>query len=103
MSRTTNILGAFLIGAAAGGAIALLTAPNSGKETRHKLRELTTGGYLKVLDSAERRLSSAAARARMASDRTRELRDNARQAIEAARQAVAESKSAYRREMRKRA
>lgn len=34
-----NIVLAFLAGAAIGGAIALLTAPRSGKETRAKLRD----------------------------------------------------------------
>lgn len=34
-----NIVLAFLAGAAIGGAIALLTAPRSGKETRAKIRD----------------------------------------------------------------
>ena len=34
-----NIVVAFLAGAAIGGAIALLTAPRSGKETRAKIRD----------------------------------------------------------------
>jgi len=34
-----NILVAFLAGAAIGGAIALLTAPRSGKETRARIRD----------------------------------------------------------------
>lgn len=35
----SNMVLAFIVGAAVGGAIALLTAPRSGKETREKIRD----------------------------------------------------------------
>ena len=40
-SSGTQILLAFLAGAAAGAVIALLTAPRSGRETREKLGDIT--------------------------------------------------------------
>lgn len=40
MNRETgNVLLGFLVGAVAGGVAALLFAPSSGKETRHKIAE----------------------------------------------------------------
>ncbi len=40
-SNGGNVLLAFLTGAAAGAVIALLTAPQSGRETRERLRDAT--------------------------------------------------------------
>lgn len=37
--ETSNVLLGFLVGAVAGGVAALLFAPSSGKETRHKIVE----------------------------------------------------------------
>ena len=39
---TSRILLCFVVGAAAGAAVALLTAPRSGRETRRKLKEFTS-------------------------------------------------------------
>jgi gas vesicle protein len=39
MSRTSDVVLAFVVGAAAGAVTALLLAPDKGSETRRKLRE----------------------------------------------------------------
>jgi gas vesicle protein len=39
MSKSSNILAAFVLGAAVGAAVGLLVAPEKGSETRRKLRE----------------------------------------------------------------
>lgn len=39
MSKSSNILAAFVLGAAVGAAVGLLLAPEKGSETRRKLRE----------------------------------------------------------------
>jgi gas vesicle protein len=39
MSKSSNVLAAFVLGAAVGAAVGLLVAPEKGSETRRKLRE----------------------------------------------------------------
>ena len=39
MSKSSNVLAAFVIGAAVGAAVGLLLAPEKGSETRRKLRD----------------------------------------------------------------
>jgi gas vesicle protein len=66
--RGSHILIAFLAGAAAGAAVAFLTAPQSGKETREKVRDwaqdvkekaarvpgMVQGAYGRAADAAKR-------------------------------------------------
>lgn len=40
--HTSRILLCFVVGAAAGAAVALLTAPRSGRETRRKLKQVAS-------------------------------------------------------------
>ena len=60
-----SILGAFVLGAAAGAAIALLTAPRSGRETRERLKgtSLDLGKTIERLPGAIRRAGSRAVKA----------------------------------------
>jgi gas vesicle protein len=47
-----TVLLAFLVGAAAGAAVALLYAPQSGRETREKLGERAREGARRATDAA---------------------------------------------------
>jgi len=47
-----TVLLAFLVGAAAGAAVALLYAPQSGRETREKLGEKAREGARRATDAA---------------------------------------------------
>ena len=60
-----SILSAFVLGAAAGAAIALLTAPRSGRETRERLKgtSLDLGKTIERLPGAIRRAGSRAVKA----------------------------------------
>jgi len=60
-----SFLGAFVLGAAAGAAVALLTAPRSGRETRERLKgaSLDLGKTLERVPDAIRRAGSRAVKA----------------------------------------
>jgi len=83
MSRSSNVVFAFLIGAAAGAVTALLLAPANGSETRRKIR--------KGIDD----LSSAA------KDEARGMGETAERNVGAIKEAAVEALSTYRREMEK--
>lgn len=54
-----NVLLAFLVGAAVGGGIALLTAPRSGRETRQKIKDFAGDArdrIREIADDAEERI-----------------------------------------------
>ena len=51
--NTANILTAFVVGAVVGAGIALLTAPQSGRETREKLRDLADDAKEKIMSVAD--------------------------------------------------
>lgn len=89
-----NTLTAFLVGAAAGGAAALLFAPMKGEQLRERITE--RGEDLKQRTTAS---------AREAADKSRELvdgaRDTARHQAAALNHAIEEGKAAYWRELEK--
>jgi len=64
-TRLGSFLGAFVLGAAAGATIALLTAPRSGRETRERLKgaSLDLGETLERVPGAIRRAGSRAVKA----------------------------------------
>jgi len=88
-----SIFMAFVVGAAIGGGLALLTAPLSGQETRDKFRELSDDLREKAKQSAE----EAEARIRAAIDEGRETlaekKEIIRSAIEAGKEAMEAERS----------
>ena len=98
MSRRTEALVGFLIGAAAGGITALLLAPQKGKTTRRSLRD---GGKKLVHDGAAMVTHAAATIDEAAREKGHTVGEAARQQVHAARGAVAEAKDTYRRELEK--
>jgi len=60
-----SFLGTFVVGAAAGAAIALLTAPRSGRETRARLKDAARdmGGTLQQIPGAVRQAGARAVKA----------------------------------------
>lgn len=96
MSRKQDTVLAFLVGAAVGGAAALLLAPEKGEVTRRRLRE----GGGKAYDKSKQALSRAAtAVGDGARDASEAISETARQRMGAVRAAVTEGKDAYRREL----
>lgn len=94
MDNGTRSLTVFLIGAAAGGAAALLFAPMSGENLRQRLAERS--GELK-----ERTTASARDAATKGREMVDGARDNARSKAAAFKGAVDEGKAAYKRELEK--
>ncbi|MBK7703545.1 MAG: YtxH domain-containing protein [bacterium] len=96
MSRHTNTLLAFVLGAAVGGITALLLAPDKGENTRRRLRDGGAGGLRRSKDALNRTAASLEEDAR---EKGQNVSDAVRQRVEAARGAVSEARDAYRREM----
>ena len=83
---------AFMLGAAIGGGIALLTSPRSGPETRDKLRGMADDGRDRIKAMAE----DAETRVRQAVDEGRELLEEKADLIKAAVKAGKEAMEAER-------
>lgn len=98
MSRSTDTLVGFLVGAAAGGITALLLAPESGKSTRDRLRH---GGEKLVNEGKEMVTQAATAFGDAAREKSHAVGEAARQQVSAVRGAVTEAKDTYRRELDK--
>lgn len=86
---------AFLIGAAVGGGIALLTAPRSGRETRAKIRESAGDMRDRVRHIAEEAQARIKAVMAEGEEVWEEKRDTVKAGIEAARTAMAEEKAKH--------
>lgn len=103
MSRSTDTAMAFLLGAVAGGAIALLMAPDKGSETRRRIRSGATGLAGRGKDYLGEKTGAVRERAGDVVERTREkvseVKEGARGQLDAVKSAVAEGKETYRREM----
>ncbi|MDO9693895.1 MAG: YtxH domain-containing protein [Candidatus Latescibacteria bacterium] len=98
MSRSTNTLMAFVLGAAMGGIAALLLAPDKGEVTRRRLREGGSRGLRRGRDAVSHAATSLEEDAR---EKGQAVSDAVHQRVNAARGAVSEAKEAYRREMDK--
>lgn len=91
-----NIILAFLAGAAIGGAIGLLTAPRSGKETRAKIREGAEelGQRLQhIVAEAESMIQQAVEEGR---DTLREKQELVSAVVDAGKEAYAKEQSKHR-------
>jgi gas vesicle protein len=98
MSRGTDTLVGFLIGAAAGGITALLMAPEKGSVTRRRLR---AGTDKTVHDGKEMVTHAAATIKGVASEKGHAMSETARNQVNAVRGAVSEAKETYHRELEK--
>jgi gas vesicle protein len=105
MSRNSDTVLAFLLGAVTGGVIALLLAPEKGEVTRGRIRKGASDIYVKgrgCVDGSQKEVRHRAEDlAERAKDKAHDAADSARQQIQAVKEAVAEGKDAYRREMEK--
>ena len=91
----SNVLVAFLVGAAVGGGIALLTAPRSGRETREKLRGLageTRDRIRKIAEEAEEKIADVLNEGK---ETIAHKRDMVKAAVEAGREAMASEKAKH--------
>lgn len=94
-NQVGNVLVAFLLGAAVGGGIALLSAPRSGRETREKLKGLAgeTGQRIRrIAEDAEERIADALHEGK---ETLIHKRDMVKAAVEAGREAMAEEKEKH--------
>ena len=94
MSRNTDVLMAFLLGAAVGGVTALLLAPEKGEVTRRRLRE----GSGRVVRRGKEAMTAVEEAAR---EKAHSVGEAARHQASAVRSAVSEAKDAYHRELEK--
>jgi gas vesicle protein len=105
MSKGSDTVLAFLLGAVAGGAVALLLAPEKGEVTRRKLRDgasdIVGKGKGWVSDTAGDLKGKAGDLADRAKTRVSDVTDSARHQLDAVKGAVNEGKEAYRRELEK--
>lgn len=105
MSKSTDTMLAFLVGAVAGGITALLLAPDKGSETRRKLREGASNMYGKGEEMFEEKTAAAQARAQALVDSAKaklhEAENAARSQVSAIKEAVREGRDAYSRELNK--
>jgi gas vesicle protein len=93
-----NIFVGFLLGAAVGGAIALLTAPRSGRETRDKLRGLageTSERIRRIAEDAEEKIAEVLHEGK---ETIAIKRDMVKAAVEAGREAMAAEKAKHAKE-----
>lgn len=98
MSRNTNTLMAFVLGAAVGGITALLLAPDKGEVTRRRLRDGSGRGLRRGRDAVSHAASSLEQDAR---EKGQAVSDAVHQRVNAAGEAVAAARGAFRREMDK--
>jgi gas vesicle protein len=90
-----SIFMAFVLGAAIGGGLALLTAPRSGEETRDKFKEMTDDlreKVVKIADEAEARIRAAIDEGREVLDEKKEI---IKSAVEAGREAMEAERSKH--------
>lgn len=90
-----NLFVAFLVGAAVGGGIALLTAPRSGRETREKLRGLageTRDRIRRIAEDAEEKIADVLQEGK---ETIALKRDMVKAAVEAGREAMAAEKAKH--------
>ncbi len=86
---------AFVLGAAIGGGVALLTAPRSGRETREKIREATDDArdrLREVADETETRVKKVIAEGR---DLLDEKKDLIKSAVAAGKEAIEAEKASH--------
>jgi gas vesicle protein len=105
MSKSADTAVAFLLGAVAGGIIALLLAPEKGEVTRRKIRKGAVDIYGRGKEFADetgqRTKETAMEAGEWVKEKALDAASSARSQVEAVKSAVAEGKEAYRRELEK--
>lgn len=94
-NQVGSVLLGFLLGAAVGGGIALLTAPRSGRETRERLRGLageTRERIRQIAEEAEERIADVLQEGK---ETIALKRDMVKAAVEAGREAMAAEKAKH--------
>lgn len=94
-SNVGNVLLAFLVGAAVGGGVALLTAPRSGRETRERIRNAAGDvreRVRRIAEDAEARIKEVMEEGE---DYWETKRDTLKAGYEGARTAMAEEKAKH--------
>ncbi|MFO7655308.1 MAG: YtxH domain-containing protein [Candidatus Krumholzibacteriia bacterium] len=104
MSSDSNNVMAFLLGAAAGAVTALLLAPNSGEETRRRLREGAEDIYEQGEGAVREKTAGVRTRASETGGRVKERAQDvataARSRVDAVREAATEARRTYSEEMK---
>ncbi len=89
-----TIIGAFLLGSLVGAAVALLTAPRSGKETRERIGVWAEGAKERTREQVSRIAHEAGDKVRQygreTSDRIKEVAVSAREKLRRSQEAVDE-------------
>ncbi|MBA4378221.1 MAG: hypothetical protein C0395_06120 [Gemmatimonas sp.] len=98
MSRNTNTLMAFVLGAAVGGITALLLAPDKGEVTRRRLGDVGSRGLRRGRDAVSHAATSLE---QDSHDIDQAVSDGVHQRVDAARGTASAARDAYRREMGK--
>lgn len=96
-SGVASVFLAFVLGAAVGGGIALLTAPRSGQETRDRIRDLADETRDKLGQMAE----DAETRVKKAVEEGKEMLEEKKELVQAAIKAGKEAMEAERAEQAK--
>ena len=106
-SNNDHTVMAFILGAAAGGLAALLLAPESGRDTRRRLRDGAEDYYDRGSDRVRELAGDTRDRASDVSDTVKDhvsgVGRTARTQVEAMREAAEEAKEAYLKERRRQA
>jgi len=105
MSRESDTLFAFLLGAVAGGMTALLLAPDKGERTRRRIRHAAEDLYARGEEIAAEALEEVEGRAQDAEDGAREKAERVvrktRHRVDAVRDAVDEARQTYNEELKR--
>ena len=89
---TGSMLAAFVVGGLVGAGIALLTAPQSGKETREKIKDYTDEAKDKIKNAADDAKAKIADALRTGRDMVEDKKNLVGAAIEAGKKAMEEEK-----------
>lgn len=88
-----KVIFAFLLGGLVGAGVALLLAPVSGKETRHKIVDAADEAKNKIIEIADLAKEKAAEVGSLGKDRLANTKTNIKAAIEAGKDAFYRKKS----------
>ncbi|MDO3379276.1 YtxH domain-containing protein [Geoalkalibacter halelectricus] len=94
-SGVAGILLAFIAGAAVGGGLALLAAPRSGEETRHRLTDMVDETREKIHEMTEEAEAQVRAAIEEGREALLEKRDMVKAAVDAGKKAMEEERAKH--------